>query len=298
MTDRAVSGFTLPQRAYGETEDRLSVIGFGGILVMGEEQSEADRLVAEAFDKGVNYFDVAPTYGDAEQRLGPALEPYRDRVFLACKTHERSREGAQANFDASLDHLRTDHLDLYQLHGLVHVEKDVDAAFAKGGAMEVLIAAKKAGQVRCLGFSAHTEEAALAAMDRYDFDSILFPINFACYYASGFGKKTIEQAQRKGLAILALKAMARQHWAENDPKRSQYPKSWYEPNSDPELNGLAVRWTLNQPVTAAVSPGAADLFWRMIDIAADLQPLSAEEEQQLRQAAAAARPIFPQPAED
>ena len=102
----------------------------------------------------------------------------------------------------SLERLRTDHLDLYQLHALNNVKKDVDTAFSKGGAMEVFTEAKKSGQVKFLGFSAHSEEAALAAMERYDFDSVLFPVNFACHYKNGFGPKVIAKAREKGVAIL------------------------------------------------------------------------------------------------
>lgn len=86
----------LPRRPYGRTGERLSIIGFGGIVVSGVEQEHADRVVAQAVEKGVNYFDVAPTYGDAEIKLGPALEPYRKDVFLACKTTQRTKEGAAA----------------------------------------------------------------------------------------------------------------------------------------------------------------------------------------------------------
>ena len=101
-------------------------------MVSGVEQDHANRIVAEAVEKGVNYFDVAPSYGDAEIKLGPALEPYRKDVFLACKTTQRTKEGAAAELKESLKRLRTDHLDLYQLHALSDVQKDVDAAFGPG----------------------------------------------------------------------------------------------------------------------------------------------------------------------
>ena len=105
----------LRQRKYGQTGVKLSIIGFGGIVVDGAEQQHANRVVAEAFEKGVNYFDVSPTYGDAELKLGPALEPYRKKVFLACKTGQRRREGALEELNESLKRLRTDYFDLYQL---------------------------------------------------------------------------------------------------------------------------------------------------------------------------------------
>jgi len=217
-------------RAFGR---RVRRVGFGGIVVRGMAQRDADHIVAEAIERGVNYFDVAPTYGDAEERLGPALKPYRRDVFLACKTIERTREGAASGLESSLKRLCTDHLDLYQLHGLGYrADDDVDAIFAKGGAFEVFLEAKREGKVRHLGFSAHTEKAALRAMDRYDFDSVMFPFNFVCWYRSGFGRRVLNRAGERGTACLALKALARERWPESDPQRETYSKCWYKPITD------------------------------------------------------------------
>jgi len=282
----------LPQREYGKTGIRLSVIGMGGIVVRNAEQEQAKRLVAEAVERGVNYFDVAPSYGDAEQNLGPALEPYRKNVFLACKTTERRCEGAEAELKRSLERLRTDHLDLYQLHAITDVKKDVDVIFAKGGAMEVFTEAKKKGRVRFLGFSAHSVEAAMAAMDRYDFDSILFPVNFACYYRGDFGPQVIKKVQSKGMALLALKAMARQKWPEGDPQRKKYKKCWYQPLTEPREAELGLRFTLSQPVTAAIPPGEESLFRLALDIAMRFKPITAQEEKDLQARAATLDPIF------
>jgi predicted aldo/keto reductase-like oxidoreductase len=282
----------LSRREYGKTGVQLSVIGMGGIVVMNAEQEHANRVVAEAVERGVNYFDVAPTYGNAEEKLGPALEPYRKNVFLACKTTERRREGAEAQLQRSLERLRTDHFDLYQLHAIADMKKDVDVIFAKGGAMEVFIEAKKAGRVRFLGFSAHSVEAALAAMDRYDFDSVLFPINFACWHKGNFGPQVIRKAQSKGLALLALKAMGRQKWPEGDPQRKQYGKCWYQPLTDRREAELGLRFTLSQPVTAAIPPGEESLFRLALDIAARFKPIAPEEEKELQAIAATLNPFF------
>src|SRR5207244_2392378 len=141
----------MDRRVLGKTGQELSIVGFGGIVVMNVEPAEASRLVAEAIDRGVNYFDVAPTYGNAEERLGP---------------------------------------------------------------LEAAPEARDAGLIRHIGFSAHSVETALAAMDRFDFDSVLFPTNFVLYYQANFGPQVIERAQQKGVGRLALKAMARTPWAE------------------------------------------------------------------------------------
>ena len=282
----------LPRREYGQTGVKLSIIGFGGIVVKDVEQQHANRIVAEAFEKGVNYFDVAPTYGDAELKLGPALEPYRKKVFLACKTTQRRREGASEELKESFKRLRTDHLDLYQLHAVTDVGKDVDTAFAKGGAMEVFIEAKRQGQIRYLGFSAHSEEAALAAMERYDFDSILFPINFATFYKGGFGPRVMAAAKSKGVAILALKALARQRWPKGDPSRKQYPKCWYQPLTEREEARLGLTFTLSQSVTAAIPPGEESLFRLALDLAMNFRPISERDSEKARQIAESLNPIF------
>jgi aryl-alcohol dehydrogenase-like predicted oxidoreductase len=282
----------LPRRAYGDTGARLSIIGFGGIVVSGVEQDHANRVVAEAVEKGVNYFDVAPSYGDAEIKLGPALEPYRKDVFLAGKTEHRTRDETAAELKESLRRLRTDYLDLYQFHAIFDVQKDVDAAFAKGGAMEAFLEAKKQGQIRYLGFSAHSEEAALAALDRYDFDSILLPLNFAAFYQGGFGLRIMQAAKSKGVARLALKAMAKQKWPKDDPARKQYPKCWYQPLTDRHEAKLALYFTLSQPITAAIPPGEESLFRMALDLAMDFRPISQKETETLRQMAQSLNPVF------
>lgn len=283
---------SLPRRPFGKTGIQLSVIGMGGIVVMNAEQEHSNRVVAEFVERGVNYFDVAPAYGDAEVKLGPALEPYRKDVFLACKTGKRTRDESAAELKQSLKTLRTDYFDLYQLHAVTETAKDIDSVFTKGGAMETFIEAKKSGQVRYLGFSAHSVEAAFAAMDRFDFDSILFPVNFATYFAGNFGPQIMEKAQSKGLARLALKALAFQRWPENHPDRKQYPKCWYQPLTDRHQAELALRFTLNQSVTAALPPGEESLFRLALDLASNLSPLTESELKELKALATPSNPIF------
>ena len=156
---------------------------------------DAASFVAEAVDRGINYFDVAPSYGNAQERLGPALEPYRQRCFLACKTKERDAAGSAKELEQSLKLLKTDHLDLYQLHALTTLA-DVEKVFGPGGAMETFGRAKKDGKVRYIGFSAHSEEAAHAALDHFDFDSILFPLSFPLWIKNNFGPSVYDRAKK------------------------------------------------------------------------------------------------------
>ena len=186
VSQAAAAGGPLPRRRYKDNV-QLSIIGFGGIVVVGQEQKNADRDVALSVERGVNYFDVAPSYGDgeAEIKLGPALEPYRKNVFLACKTREFTAEGARREFEQSLQRLRTDHFDLYQFHAVTTL-KDVDAITAPGGAGDFFLKLKQQGKARYLGASAHSEEAAIALMDRFPLDSLLYPVNYVCYAQGNF----------------------------------------------------------------------------------------------------------------
>src|ERR1700759_5244071 len=156
----------IARRALGKTGEHLSIIGFGGIVVMSEESGHANNIVAEAVDRGINYFDVAPSYGDAQERLGPALAPYRSKSFLACKTEGRMKDDSRKQLEESLRLLQTDHVDLYQFHALTKMT-DLDTVLGPGGAMETMEAAKKEGKIRYIGFSVHSEEAGVAAEGWY-----------------------------------------------------------------------------------------------------------------------------------
>jgi aryl-alcohol dehydrogenase-like predicted oxidoreductase len=248
--------------------------------------------VSEAIDYGVNYFDVAPSYGNAQDMLGPALEPYRKKVFLACKTTERSKEGSRKELEGSLKALRTDHVDLYQLHAMTTPE-DVEKVFAPDGALETFVAARKEGKVRFIGFSAHSVEAAMALMDKFSFDTILFPVNYTTWYAGSFGPQVLDKARQKGMGILALKAMAKGPWPQG--AKRNFPKCWYEPLSTPEDALKGLRFTLSHPVTAAIPPGNEDLFKMALEISGKIKPLSAEEVDNIKALGLAGKPLFSYP---
>jgi aryl-alcohol dehydrogenase-like predicted oxidoreductase len=280
----------IPKRQYRD-EIQLSIIGLGGMLLVNMEQSAVNKIVAEALQQGVNYFDVAPFYGDgeAEQKMGVALESQRDRIFLACKTMERSAKGAQAELEQSLLHLRTDHFDLYQFHSLSDVD-EVEEIFSPGGAMETFLWARKQGKIRYIGFSAHTVEAALAMLDRFQFDSILFPVNFICYARGNFGPQVMAKAKEMGVTRLAIKAMAHGPWRRGEKR--QYPNCWYRPVDDKNLAKQALRFTLSEGVTSAMPPGDERLFRMALELAHDLPPLSATEREKLLASTRGLRPLM------
>jgi len=280
----------IARRALGRTGEELSIIGFGGIVVMNEEAGAAANIVAEAVDRGINYFDVAPSYGNAQERLGPALAPYRNKCFLACKTGGRSKEDSRAELEESLRQLKTDHLDLYQFHALTRMT-DLDEVLGPGGAMETMEAAKKEGKIRFIGFSVHSAETALAAMESYNFDTILFPLNWVLFTRAGFGPQILERARQKKMGILALKGMAKTVWAEGQKNHPQ-PKCWYQPAAFPGEASLGLRWTLGHPVTAAIPPGDERYFRLAMDVAQNYKPLDAAEETALLSGGDGVEPIF------
>src|SRR3984885_5113722 len=281
----------IPRRDLGKTGEKLSIIGFGGIVVMNEQTGAARNIVSEAVDRGVNYFDVAPSYGNAQERLGPALAPYRKNCFLACKTEGRTKDDSRKQLEESLRLLQTDHVDLYQFHALTKMT-DRDKVLGPGGAMETMEAAKKEGKIRYIGFSVHSAETALAAMDRYHFDTVLFPVNFVLFSQANFGPQILKRAQEKGMGILALKSMAKTVWPADQKKNHPEPKCWYQPAAFPDEASLGLRWTLGHPVTAAIPPGDEKYFRLAMDVAQNYRPLEQHEEHALLARATGVEPIF------
>ena len=281
----------LAKRPYNESVS-LSVVGLGGIVTLDASQEHANELVAWGFDQGINYFDVAPSYGngEAEVKLGNALKPYRERAFLACKTTRRDAAGSRKELERSLRRLHTDRFDLYQFHAVTTLT-DVEEIFGAGGAAETFLKAHQEGLIRHIGFSAHSEEAALAMMGRFQFDSILFPVNAVCYAQGRFGPAVIKRAQEKGIARLALKALAKGPWPEHEPR--DYPKCWYKPTDEPSFAERALRFTLSEPVTAALPPGDERLFRLAVNIARSFSPMGEAEKQELLAETAGMRPLFP-----
>lgn len=276
-------------REYGNTGQQLSIVAFAGIVVKEETTENSSRYVSWAIDQGINYFDVAPGYGNAQNMLGPALEQYRNDVFLACKTNKRDAVSARAELEDSLKLLQTDHFDLYQMHAMT-TEEDLEVATGSGGALETFVKARKEGLVRHLGFSAHSAEVAIELMNRFDFDSVLFPVNYTTWFESGFGPQILQEAENRGVARLALKGTA--HHALKDRNHRVREKCWYAPIEDKELLKLALRWTLSQPITAAVPPGDPELWHMAVKAAQDFTPITDDEEEELRENARGRMPLF------
>ncbi len=269
----------------------LSIIGFGGMVLVGMEQSRVNRLVAGSIERGVNYFDIAPFYGsgEAEKKLGSSLSTRRQKIFLACKTLERRADGARRELERSLRALRTDYLDLYQFHAVTD-ESEVDTIFGAGGAAEAFLEARRLGKVRFLGFSAHSVEAALTMLDRFKFDSMLFPVNYVCCAKGNFGPQVLRRARELGVACLALKALASGPWRKGEVRT--YPNCWYRPIESRDLARQALSFALSEDVTAAIPPGDERLFKMSLELADDLPPMTKGDRVRLLESAARLRPLF------
>ncbi|NWG13316.1 MAG: aldo/keto reductase [Acidobacteria bacterium] len=269
----------------------LSILGFGGMVLVGMEQDACDRIVAGAVTAGVNYFDVAPAYGDgeAEIKMGIALAPFRDQVFLACKTFERRAAGAARDLERSLERLRTDRFDLYQFHAVVK-QSEVDRIFAAGGAVEAVVRAREQGKIRFVGFSAHSAEAALAMMERMDFDSILLPVNYVLFAKSPAWVEVLGRSVQLGVARLALKSMALRPWRRDEERI--YPNCWYRPIDDPVLARQGLRFALSENITSLIPPGDPRLFRMALDMARELTPMTGSERAALLESARSLAPIL------
>ncbi len=251
-------------RKLGKTALNVSEISFGGIMLMDTPQKEANQIVETAVKKGINFFDVGPTYGNAQNILGPALKPFRDKVYLANKTEPgQTKDQVRKDMEESLRLLETDYFDLYQLHEVTD-EDALNSALGNGGALEAIIKAKEEGLVKNIGFSAHKEWAALKLIKSYDFDTVMFPINWNYWFNYNQGPQVIKKAREKEMGIIAIKALAQRQW--QDGRQNNY-NTWYKPIYDNQrLAELALKFTLSQDVDTAVSPGDK----RMLDLALNI----------------------------
>jgi predicted aldo/keto reductase-like oxidoreductase len=206
MTDRT----EIPQRTLGRTGEEVTIFGLGGEGVLRTEgrMNEAVAVIHRALDLGVNYFDSAPAYSGCLDYLGEGLAGRREKVFVASKTHDRTRDGSLRLLDQTLRRLRTDRLDLWQLHDL-RTSRDLEAIFGPQGAMEALLQARDEGRVRYLGITGHHDPQMLVtAMQRFDFDTALVALNAADRHRMSFMETVLPEAQNRGVGVIAMKVYA------------------------------------------------------------------------------------------
>ena len=281
------------KRVLGRTGFKVSVVGFSGLGLAHYDQERCTADVHKAFERGLNYYDVAPAYGkdgDCEIKMGVALQGLdRSRYFLACKSKKRDKDGCREELERSLQRLKTDHFDLYQMHHLVKPE-DVKTSLSPGGALEAMLQAKKEGKIRAIGFSAHTTKAALAALRGFAFDTVMFPVNYVEYYTRGFAKDVLALAKEKGAAVLSIKTMHSGAWPK-DAERTR--KWWYRPLEQQDDINLAYRWTLSLPgVVMGFPPGWMDLQEKAIGAGIAYRPATEADAKKLEEMAKGCGSIF------
>ncbi len=275
-------------RRLGRLEHRSSVIIYGAAALAEVTQDEADRSIQEALDGGINHYDVAANYGDAELRLGPWMPQVRDRIFLATKTGERDRDAAWAQINASLERLQTDHVDLLQLHAVCTVD-ELDQVTRAGGALEAATRAQEEGLVGAVGITGHGSTAAsthLEALRRYPFATVLTPLNAALgrdpAFRSAFAALA-DEARRQDAGLMTIKTAARRNWpglVAGAPVGDQRYATWYEPLDQPERIRAAVSWVLaHQEITGLASPGDVHLLGMVL--AAEANRMSPDDAEQL-----------------
>jgi len=291
-TEPAPAPGELPRRPLGRTGMKVSVVGFPGLALAKLDQEQCTAGLHRAFDRGVNFFDVAPAYGtgDAEIKMGIGLQGLdRSKYYLACKTKKRDKAGAQIELERSLQRLKTDYFDLYQLHHLVRPAEVTDA-FGAEGAMELALKAKQEGKIKFIGFSAHTTKSALQAMKAFKFDTVMFPINFVEYYLRDFGKEVLALAAERGAGVISIKPISWGSWPKEGRRTRQW---WYKSVEEPRQIELAMRFVLSQQGVATALPTSfLDLLDKTIAAAKVFKPLDSEAETELKQMAANRESLF------
>lgn len=269
-------------RRLGRLEHRSSVLIYGAASLAEVDQDTADASVAQALEAGINHLDVAADYGDAELRLGPMMGELRDRVFLATKTGLRTEEEAWRQINESLERLRTDHVDLLQMHA-VNKLADLDRVTADHGSLRAAVRAKEEGLVGAIGITGHTHDAPsvhLEGLRRFDFDSVLTPLNRKLFQVPGYAEDyaaLVEAVQRTDAALMTIKMIARRPWPGEDRRYA----TWYEPFDEQRYITAAIAWLLqgHPEVTGLATAGETRLLEKVIRAErerADLTPAQAE----------------------
>ena len=282
----------MERRRLGRTEHKSSVAILGGACFMASSADEAERPFREALDRGVNHLDIAPGYALAEHAVGPHIPAVRDELFIACKTGRKNPAGVRADLEESLRRLRTDHLDLYQLHGVT----GLDDLEGRSEAAEVLLEAREQGLTRFVGITGHDLGAPAAhaeALRRWNFDTVLFPV-YPRVWADPQYRKDAEallaECAARDAGAMVIKACAGRPWGNQDV--THY--TWYAPQTEPSGIARGVRFALSTPgVTGFCTPSDLSLLPLALDAAEAYTPMSEAERAEAMREMADDEVIFP-----
>ena len=262
----------MQRRRLGRTGHQSTVLIYGAAALAHVDQDVADRAIQQALGAGINHFDVAADYGDAELRLGPWMPRIRDSIFLATKTGRRAAEDAWAEINHSLERLQTDHVDLIQLHSVGDLA-ELDRVTRAGGALEAVVRAREEGLARAVGITGHGNEAPAThaeALRRFPFDTVLSPLNYVLSLDPtymGEYEGLVGEVRNQNAGLMLIKAISRRNW----PNGSRPYTTWYEPFDDQERVTGATVWALShQEATGIATPGDIQLLPMMIEAAAQV----------------------------
>jgi len=286
----------MQKRRLGRTEHMSTLIVFGAAAFMRKSQEEADRAMEFVIKKGINQIDVAPEYEVAEQRVGKWMENHRQCFFLGCKTLMRKREEVHEEIHRSLERLRTDHFDLYQLHS-VDTENELEIILGYGGAMEEILEARSRGLLKFIGITSHSLSLLTIALRRFNFDTVMFPFNFVFYadreYRSDYDA-LMKLVKERDAGVLVIKSIAKGNWEKkyhNTPVWQLPYATWYEPFNTPEDIDRSLKFALSQNITAAVSASDIGLMKLMVESAARFTPMNKNLQDELCEDSAHYRPL-------
>ncbi len=271
----------LPTAPFGSTGHLSTRVIFGAAALGGMSQERADATLAKVAAWGINHIDTAASYGASEDRLGPWLAEHRSEVFLATKTGERTGSAARAELERSLERMAVDRVDLIQLHNLVEAD-EWETAFAPGGVVDALSAARDEGLVSHIGVTGHGLRIPgmhLRSLERFDFASVLLPVNFILLDNPAYRSdvdELMEVCAERQVAVQTIKSIARGRWADGSTARF----SWYDPLTDPAAIARAVRFVLAQPQMFLNTTSDARLLPMIVDAARG--DLSAPTEDEMR----------------
>ncbi|MGH3341876.1 MAG: aldo/keto reductase [Carbonactinosporaceae bacterium] len=268
----------MEKRRLGRLGHRSSVLIYGAAALAEVDQDQADRSVAQALEAGINHFDVAAGYGEAELRLGPWVRRVRDRIFLATKTGRRDPDGAYRQINQSLERLQTDRLDL-QLHAVGDAD-ELDRVTGQGGALEAAVRARDEGLVSAIGITGHGHQAPathLEALRRFPFDTVLTPLNHVLGRDAAYRRDyalLADEVRRRDVGLMTIKTVSRRRWHEGE----QHYTTWYRPLDDQERISAAVAWVLSHPeVTGIPTAGDVRLLAMLVEAERVWHTLSADD---------------------
>ncbi len=283
----------LPHASFGRTGHLSTRAIFGAAAFWSVTQAEADATLDVLLEYDVNHIDAAASYGQAELRLGPWMKQQRERFFLATKTEERTKQGARESLRRSLDRLRTDHVDLFQIHNL-NDPHEWETALGPGGALEAFVEAREQGLTRFIGITGHGLNIAALhtrALQRFDFDSVLFPYSYILmqnpqYAADVEALLTI--CRERHVAVQAIKSITRSPWRDRPHARN----TWYEPLEDQDALDKAVHWVLGEPIVFLNTPGDIHVLPKVLDAASRFTTQPSDEEMRTLIVEQAMEPLF------